>query len=82
MEFLTRIYFASHMGEAVVIRLIKEQASSTQKDLERMQARYHGMTHEEVFSRLGLELRMRQIISILDWLESCELIQSLPSTKT
>ncbi|MBN1536437.1 MAG: helix-turn-helix transcriptional regulator [Anaerolineales bacterium] len=81
MEFLTRIYFASHMGKPVVEQIIKEQAVATQNDLQQMHERYDSMTHEEVFSRLGLELRMRQIISILDWLESCELTQSLPIHK-
>lgn len=81
MEFLTRVYFAANMGEDVVTRIVKEQADATYKDLQRMHERYDAMTHEEVFSRLGLELRMRQIISILDWLESCELTQLLPARK-
>lgn len=81
MEFLTRLYFASQMGKDVVEKLIKEQTSATQNDLQQMHERYDSITHEEVFSRLGLELRMRQIISILDWLESCELTPLLPARK-
>lgn len=81
MEFLTRIFFASQIGDDDISRIIKEQSRATQNDLQRMQERYDAMTHEEVFSRLGLELRMRQIISILDWLESCELTQSLTARK-
>ncbi len=81
VEFLTRVYFAAQMGETIVSRLVNEQASATQKDLERLQERYDTMSHEDVFSRFGLELRMRQIITILDWLESCELTPSLPYHK-
>lgn len=81
MEFLTRVYFASQLGKAEVLSIVKEQADAIQNDLHRMQERYAAMTHEDVFSRLGLELRIRQIISILDWLESCELTQLLPFRK-
>jgi len=69
------------MGKDKFDQLVIEQINSTQKDLQRLQEKYDATPEQELFSRLGLELRMRQITSILDWLETCKLIQPLPILK-
>lgn len=81
VEFLSRLYFASRMGKDKFDQLVIEQINATQKDLQRLQEKYDATPEQELFSRLGLELRMRQITSILDWLETCKLIQPLPILK-
>jgi DNA-binding PadR family transcriptional regulator len=71
VEFLTRLYFASQVGPEAADTLIDSQVEETRKGLARLQESLAALPPEQDFNRLGLELRIRQLSSILDWLEGC-----------
>ena len=73
VEFLTRLFFASQIGEDACSHLLQEQAATTRRDLERLQKRLADIPPGQAFNRLGLELRIRQLVTTLEWLDSCEL---------
>lgn len=73
VEFLTRLFFACQIGEEVCARLLREQGEATRIDLERLKKRLDETPADEVFNRLGLGLRVRQLITMIEWLDSCEL---------
>jgi len=72
VEFTTRLYFARQRGPEQVERLVEAQTAATRLCLERLQARLAEIPPEQVFNRLGLELRTRQMASVLDWLGECQ----------
>jgi PadR family transcriptional regulator AphA len=71
VEFLTRLYFASRRGRSNADSLIDSQVKEIRKGLSRLTGLLEELPAEQVFNRLGLELRITQLSSILDWLERC-----------
>jgi PadR family transcriptional regulator, regulatory protein AphA len=72
IEFLTRLFFASQIDEDTCWRLLQEQVAYTRRNLDRLQNRLGLLPPGQTFNRLGLELRIHQLITTLDWLEACE----------
>jgi DNA-binding PadR family transcriptional regulator len=71
VEFCTRLYFASAQSPELAERLIEDQERELRLGLERLQRTLPEIPSQQAFNRLGLELRIRQLESILEWLESC-----------
>jgi len=71
VEFTSRLYFACASGPQAAVRLIDGQAAQVQAGLEHLQSSLEDIPAAQVFNRLGVELRLRQLHSILGWLESC-----------
>jgi DNA-binding PadR family transcriptional regulator len=71
VEFVTRLYFARHTSQALVDSLIEAQIAATRQGLDRLIAAYAGLPSVDIYNRLGVDLRIRQIESILRWLEEC-----------
>lgn len=72
VEFTTRLYFAHAHGRGLAARLIEVQISETRAGLERLKALLIDTPSGQIFNRLGLELRVRQLESILGWLFDCQ----------
>ena len=71
LEFITRLYFARALEPEALSPLIDAQIAENRASLVRLQKTLDELPPEQVFSRLGLELRVRQLTSILDWLADC-----------
>lgn len=71
VEFTTRLYFAAALEPALARRLIDNQATVTHAGLDGLKRLLAELPPEQTFNRLGLELRIRQLTSILDWLADC-----------
>ncbi len=74
VEFITRLYFASRRGSFRAGALIDSQVEETRKGLNRLQEILDELPSQQAFNRLGLELRISQLSSILDWLELCRTV--------
>jgi DNA-binding PadR family transcriptional regulator len=69
MEFLTRLYFV-HLHEPENIDgLFTAQRSETEKDIQRLMAIWQGLPVEQIFNKMSLEMRIRQLKLVLSWLE-------------
>lgn len=74
VEFITRLYFASRKGSYIAGALIDSQAEEVNQGLVRLQRMLDDLPSDHVFNQLGLELRINQLSSILDWLEKCRTV--------
>jgi DNA-binding PadR family transcriptional regulator len=72
VEFTTRLYFAAALDPALARRLIEDQAAETRAGLDRLTCLLAELPQDQTFNRLGLELRIRQLTSILEWLADCQ----------
>ncbi len=77
VEFLTRLYFISTTHSQAARNLIEAQIEATQAGLARLTEKLVELPPEQTFNRLGLELRLRQLTSILEWLAECRASLSL-----
>ncbi len=71
VEFTTRLYFVNSINPLQAHGLIDTQIAKTQAGLKRLNAKMEELPAGQVFNRLGLELRISQLHSILTWLEGC-----------
>jgi PadR family transcriptional regulator, regulatory protein AphA len=71
VEFITRLFFAGQRDHSKAGALIDSQVNKIRIGLERLNRMLSELPPEQVFNRLGLELRITQLSSIREWLESC-----------
>jgi DNA-binding PadR family transcriptional regulator len=71
VEFMTRLYFAQRLCPEKAPALIEAQVAEVRAGLERLHATLRDCPPEQVFNRLSLDFRLRQIQSLLGWLEEC-----------
>ena len=72
VEFLTRLYFIQHLHPDRIPTTIDAQIAEIQSSLTRLQAALADTPALKTFNHLGLELRIRQLQSIIDWLHECQ----------
>lgn len=71
VEFTSRLYFARNIDQQLAHRLIDDQIAETRAGMARLQQRLSKIPPEKTFNRLGLDLRIRQLTLICEWLEGC-----------
>jgi DNA-binding PadR family transcriptional regulator len=71
VEFVTRLYFAMSQSPLLGHDLIDQQSAAVSAGLARLQEALVTMPAGQLFNRLGIELRIRQLTSILGWLADC-----------
>ena len=76
VEFSTRLYFALARSSQLAAQLITEQLAATKRGLDQLIKMQATIPEDQVFNRLGLDLRIRQLGSILEWLDSCLVLTS------
>jgi PadR family transcriptional regulator, regulatory protein AphA len=69
VEFITRLYFAPLFGIEKPAQLIQTQIEETRLGMKRLEALLEQVPPEQTFNRLGLDLRLRQLQAVLNWLE-------------
>jgi PadR family transcriptional regulator, regulatory protein AphA len=69
VEFVTRLYFASMLGEHKTSQLLEAQLEETRSGLKRLEQEMAETPNSQVYNRLGLDLRQRQLRAVLDWLQ-------------
>lgn len=69
VEFITRLYFAHAHEPQLAHQLIDAQIAEVRAGLKRLMLA--AAPADQVFNRLGLELRIRQLASIEAWLSEC-----------
>ncbi len=70
MEFISRLFFATQISEDLSSRLIQDQYQEIYQSVERLKKRLEEYPAEQVFNRMGIELRLRQLKATLEWLET------------
>ena len=71
VELITRLYFTYKKNPAKVHELINEQVDVVNNNLAKLKGMLADAPDERIFNRLGLELRIQQLKSILVWLNTC-----------
>lgn len=74
IEFTTRLYFARATSAALARDVIDAQLAGTQTCLWHLRVMLEDLPPEQTFNRLGIELRIRQLTSTIDWLAECKVV--------
>jgi DNA-binding PadR family transcriptional regulator len=71
--FLTRLAFAESLHPDLVPGLLERQIVEVQGGVDRLQNGMDELPAEQTYNRLALQLRVRQLMPMLDWLTECQL---------
>ena len=71
LEFITRLYFAQKLYPEKLRTMIKKEADEIKAVLARLEKSQREIPVEQTSNRLGLGLRIRQLQSVLSWLDEC-----------
>lgn len=69
IEFLTRLYFAAQISRDLPRVLAGEQAGALRAAVTHLEERRDAVPPDQPFNRLALDVRVRQMRTLLDWIE-------------
>ena len=72
LEFLTRLYFAQIYNPEKVTQIHKAQRIEIASTIERLESQLARIPPERQFNRFSLDLRLRQMILILEWMSDIQ----------
>ncbi len=79
VEFLTRLYFSYITDPQTAQQLIEVQLTATRDAVANLTTMLGELPTEQAFNQLGLDLRLRQLTSVLEWLAECRAILGFES---
>lgn len=71
MEFVTRLYFLNLYFPEKLAQAFDRQRAEAQSHIQRLERMLAGLPEEQVYNRMSLGMRLRQLRLILDWLDEC-----------
>jgi hypothetical protein len=69
LEFLTRLYFIQQHAPGKVPSIYQAQYNEVLVSVERLETLLAHLPPEQIYNRLSLDLRLRQMKLIREWLE-------------
>jgi DNA-binding PadR family transcriptional regulator len=72
LEFVTRLYFICLYMPEKLPQAFEQQRTEAQAHLHRLEKISAELPGEQIYNRMSLELRMRQLSSVLEWLDECQ----------
>jgi DNA-binding PadR family transcriptional regulator len=71
VDFITRLYFAARLHPELVPVMVGEEVKAARAGLHALSTDLDAASANQRFNRLALELRIRQLSAIIDWLINC-----------
>ena len=69
MEFVTRLYFLHQYMPDNIPQAFEKQRQEVTNNLRRLENKCTELPKEQIYNRLSLEMRMRELKTVLEWLE-------------
>ena len=71
LEFITRLYFAEKLLPRMIPAIFEAQSAEIQTALTRLELNLPSTPPDQKFNRLSLDLRIRQLRAVRDWIVKC-----------
>lgn len=78
VDFITRLYFAARLHPEMVADMVEEEVNLALSAQHVLQASLAALPAGQRHNRLALELRIRQLAAVVDWLDNCTDIEGDP----
>ncbi len=72
MEFVTRLYFLNFYFPKKIPGAFEQQRIEAKANIKRLEKTLEGLPEDQIFNRMSLEMRLKQLYLVLDWLEECQ----------
>ena len=82
LEFLTRLYFSNLYTPADTRAIFTAQYGTINRNLERLERLRHELPDHQTYNLLSLDLRVRQLKLIREWMEEISIRFNIPKAVT
>lgn len=72
MEFLTRLYFINLYFPEKITYIFDQQRAEAETHIQRLEKTLANLPGEQFYNRMSLQLRLRQLHLVLEWLDECQ----------
>jgi DNA-binding PadR family transcriptional regulator len=72
MEFITRLYFLNLYMPEKLTRAFGRQRMEVENNIHRLEKNCAELPGEQIYNRMSLELRLKQLKIVLEWLDDCQ----------
>jgi DNA-binding PadR family transcriptional regulator len=72
MEFVTRLYFLHMYMPEKLAEAFERQRTEAKSHIERLEKARTELPGEQIYNRMSLDLRLKQLRSVLEWLDECQ----------
>jgi DNA-binding PadR family transcriptional regulator len=72
LEFVTRLYFIRLYMPEKLVHAFDQQRLETKNHIQRLEKMRAALSAEQIYNRMSLELRLKQLESVLEWLDECQ----------
>jgi DNA-binding PadR family transcriptional regulator len=72
MEFITRLYFLRMYMPEKITQAFEQQRAETTSQLQRLGKKCVALPREQIYDRMSLEMRLKQLKAVLEWLDECQ----------
>ena len=69
MEFITRLYFLKMYFPKKITKAFEQQRAEADTHIQRLEATLAELPAEQIYNRMSLEMRLKQLKFILEWLD-------------
>jgi DNA-binding PadR family transcriptional regulator len=77
MEFVTRLYFLSMYMPEKLTKAFERQRDEAESQIERLKKMRAELPGEQIYNCMSLDLRLKQLNTVLEWLDECQKYFSL-----
>lgn len=78
MEFITRLYFINLYFPQKIKQVFEQQRQEAKTNILRLEKNLAGLPAEQIYNRMSLEMRLKQLQLVLDWLDDWQ--KNIPKT--
>ncbi len=72
MEFVTRLYFLRMYMPEKLPEAFERQRAEAKSHIERLKQTQSDLPGEQIYNRMSLDLRLKQLRTVLKWLDECQ----------
>jgi DNA-binding PadR family transcriptional regulator len=72
MEFITRLYFMNMYFPGKIAQAFDQQRTEAHTNIQRLEKTLAELSPDQIYNRMSLEMRLRQLNLVLEWLGDCQ----------
>ncbi len=72
MEFITRLYFLNLYFPEKLSHTFDQQRAEVGNHIQRLEKLYAELPDEQIYNRMSLEMRLKQLKLVQEWLDDCQ----------
>jgi DNA-binding PadR family transcriptional regulator len=72
MEFVTRLYFLRLYMPEKLTEAFERQTAEAKSNIERLEKTRTELPDDQIYNRMSLEMRLKQLKTVLEWLDECQ----------